>query len=189
METKLFVFGHNGYGRLGLGDVGNHRSTPTELVHKQPIFTIACGAGHNLLIGGNFLKKISTNTLADNSVWSWGKCHFGQLGHGLEDKDESEPLQIDPLCFGIDVRIVQVSCGDSHCLAVSQTGQLWTWGGKNRRFFVKNNEKAVFTDLWVTETNRINSNQRKSNFLTIKLLNKLKVDLHILSYSIVLFFK
>ena len=66
----------------------------------------------------------------DNSIWSWGKCHFGQLGHGLEDQDEHQPRMIDSAFFGSNLpRITQVSCGDSHCLLVTEDGQLWSWGG------------------------------------------------------------
>ena len=52
VSTKLFVFGHNGYGRLGLGDVGEKRSIPVELDFPCSIRTIACGAGHNLIVTG-----------------------------------------------------------------------------------------------------------------------------------------
>ena len=58
-------------------------------------------------------------------VYSWGKCHFGQLGHGFMDCDRYLPTKIEALS---QVRIKSIAAGDSFCLAISEEGNFYGWG-------------------------------------------------------------
>ncbi|KAL3132366.1 hypothetical protein ABBQ32_008942 [Trebouxia sp. C0010 RCD-2024] len=58
-------------------------------------------------------------------VLSWGWNARSSLGHGHRG-NEKKPRRIAALK---GVNIVQAACGGWHCLAVSNTGQAYAWGG------------------------------------------------------------
>ena len=66
--------------------------------------TVSCGAGHTVAV---------TNR---GKVYSWGDSSQGQLGHGTMVQECPEPKLIDVL---LHIKIVYVSCGDSHTALVS----------------------------------------------------------------------
>lgn len=53
-------------------------------------------------------------------LWAWGCNYYGQLGDGSQT-DRSVPVKVLE-------RVVQVSAGDYHTLAVTDDGALWGWG-------------------------------------------------------------
>ncbi|RHY29020.1 hypothetical protein DYB32_005521, partial [Aphanomyces invadans] len=58
-------------------------------------------------------------------VYSWGKQAEGQCGLGYVEADQHSPVQIDALR---PYNIVGVACGYTHTLAVSDSGELFSWG-------------------------------------------------------------
>ncbi len=56
-------------------------------------------------------------------VFTWGCNDEGALGRGGE---ETEPALVDGLLS--HVKIVQVSCGDSHTSALADNGVVYGWG-------------------------------------------------------------
>lgn len=57
-------------------------------------------------------------------VFSWGACGHGQLGHGL-----TESVQVPRLILSLDgIKIVQVACGWSHSLCLSEDGRVFAFG-------------------------------------------------------------
>ena len=72
---------------------------------------VSCGTDHMLL-------------LAQGRVWSCGLNHRGQLGHG-----DIEPRTQPCIVEGVDGIVVdQVSCGNWHSVALSQCGDVYSWG-------------------------------------------------------------
>ena len=72
-NNKIYCWGYNSYGQLGLGDNDN-RNKPVEFKIKgnsSPIKQIICGGHHTFAICEN------------NKIYCWGKNDYGQLG--LED--------------------------------------------------------------------------------------------------------
>lgn len=70
----------------------------------------------------------SRNTLAIDAaggLWSWGWNERGTLGHG-HHSPEHKPRRIAALR---GVRVVQTALGGWHCLALSETGHMYAWGG------------------------------------------------------------
>ena len=61
---------------------------------------------------------------AAGSVWSWGDGQEGRLGHG-DETERGQPEKIEALA---GQRVVAVSAGDVHCLALSADGAVWSWG-------------------------------------------------------------
>lgn len=78
--------------------------------------------GKSPLIGG------SRNTLAidaDGQLWSWGWNDRGTLGQGHRGP-ERKPKQVAALK---GTCVVQAAIGGWHCLALTDQGQLFSWGG------------------------------------------------------------
>ncbi|KAF3508820.1 hypothetical protein F2Q69_00004960 [Brassica cretica] len=101
-------------GQLGHGDAED-RPSPTQLsaLDDHQIVSVTCGADHTVAYSES--RK---------EVYSWGWGDFGRLGHG-NSSDLFTPLPIKAL-HGI--RIKQIACGDSHCLAVTMDGEVQSWG-------------------------------------------------------------
>ena len=127
---SLWIWGSDIYGRLGQGTENHHISRPTEVKAFSGVGLIAgtCGSAHNIVID------------SDNRCYTWGKCHYGQLGHGEIDQNELVPRPVAALN---DVKVKSVAAGDSHVLAITTTGQLYTWGVGFYGCLGHNDEKAL----------------------------------------------
>ena len=132
-NSQLLSVGDNSFGQLGLGDFKQRREpTVVDYFLDKRVLVIACGGHHSGVICGN------------NEVYFWGDSASGQCGVGeiklvnqpslvqfehsitLHTKQESSTLEKDktkkkPL-------IKEISCGDSHSLALSIAGEVWSWG-------------------------------------------------------------
>lgn len=58
-------------------------------------------------------------------VFTWGRGINGQLGHGSILNEDSVRL-VSALSA---VTILDIACGESHSLALSKSGEVYTWGG------------------------------------------------------------
>ncbi|KAK4337386.1 hypothetical protein RND71_044131 [Anisodus tanguticus] len=74
---------------------------------------VACGHEHVLLL----TKK--------GSVYSYGMGSRGQLGHG-NSEDVTEDCKLIEALEGI--KIIQISAGSWHSLALSEFGDVYSWG-------------------------------------------------------------
>ncbi|KAG9147843.1 hypothetical protein Leryth_003445 [Lithospermum erythrorhizon] len=101
-------------GQLGLGDAED-RLFPTRLsaLDDHEILSVSCGADHTIAYSDSRLQ-----------VYSWGWGDFGRLGHG-NSSDLFSPMPIKALQ---SMRIKQIACGDSHCIALTMEGELHSWG-------------------------------------------------------------
>ena len=57
----------------------------------------------------------------DGAVWSWGLGGQGELGQG----DQWQPKQVEAFA---GQRVVAVSAGGYHSLAITADGAVWSWG-------------------------------------------------------------
>ncbi|KAH9717228.1 Ultraviolet-B receptor UVR8 [Citrus sinensis] len=97
-------------GQLGHGDAED-RLSPTQLsaLDGHEIVSVTCGADHTTAYSESCME-----------VYSWGWGDFGRLGHG-NSSDLFTPLPIKALH---SLRVKQIACGDSHCLAVTVEGEV-----------------------------------------------------------------
>ncbi|XP_074307934.1 ultraviolet-B receptor UVR8-like isoform X2 [Silene latifolia] len=101
-------------GQLGHGDAED-RFSPVQLtaLDGHEVNSITCGADHTLAYSEPRLQ-----------VYSWGWGDFGRLGHG-NSSDVFIPQSIKTLD---SLKIKQIACGDSHCLAITMDGEVTSWG-------------------------------------------------------------
>ena len=64
---------------------------------------------------------------ADGAVWSWGDGEDGKLGHGDEEHQLLQLLPKKVEAFA-GRRVVAVSAGAGHSLALTADGAVWSWG-------------------------------------------------------------
>ena len=107
---KLFGWGNNGNGQLGLGDT-TQRTTPTELVSNNNFIQATGGGSHSL--------AITTN----GQLWAWGANSNGQLGLGNTDTPLTTPTRV-----GTASNWAFVTAGNAQSLAITTNGELWAWG-------------------------------------------------------------
>ncbi|XP_078172079.1 regulator of chromosome condensation (RCC1) family protein [Carex rostrata] len=101
-------------GQLGHGDAED-RTQPTIIttLDSPSIISLICGADHTTAYSESELQ-----------VYSWGWGDFGRLGHG----NSSDVFTPQPVKALQGLKIKQIACGDSHCLAVTIDGEVQSWG-------------------------------------------------------------
>jgi len=110
----VFSWGRGEDGQLGIGDTSDqHEPTFVDALREVGVSQIACGSGHTVVLS------------TDGEVYTWGRGDDGRLGHG-DNGWKYVPRLAQSLA---GQRIVQVTCGSYHTAAVSNLGELFTWGG------------------------------------------------------------
>ena len=139
---KVFVFGSNQQGELGLGegasaqDVKRPRLNPHLDPEKIGVVQVAAGAMHTAVL------------TRDNKIYTWGVNDLGALGRdtewegGLKDMDaddsdsdegslnpkESTPTPVEFKGVNPLPTFVQVAAGDNATFALAADGSLYGWG-------------------------------------------------------------
>jgi alpha-tubulin suppressor-like RCC1 family protein len=113
-DAKLFSWGNNGSGELGLGDYGygTNRSSPVQ-VGTSSWTAVSAGQYHSLAIRSG------------GSLFAWGNNSLGELGLGDYGygTNRSSPVQVGTSSW------TAVSAGQYHSLAIRSGGSLFAWGG------------------------------------------------------------
>ena len=128
-DNKLFGWGKNNIGQLGIEDQLN-RSSPSQ---------IGTGDWSNVYTKGSTVYGLSS----DNLLYAWGYSEFGQLGN-------------DKILYTDYVKSwSKVAVGFSHTVAIRSDGALFTWGLNNFGQLGTNDTIArssgiqLGTDTWV----------------------------------------
>ncbi|XP_042064164.1 RCC1 domain-containing protein RUG3, mitochondrial-like [Salvia splendens] len=116
---KLYIWGRDeGDGRLGLGpgrgpDFAGGLGTPTEVkVMPEPVAAVSCG--------GFFTMALTEG----GQLWNWGANSNYELGRG----DKIGGWKPQPVPSLKDVRLVQIASGGYHSLALTDKGEVLSWG-------------------------------------------------------------
>ena len=117
-DGELFACGQGDHGQLGLGAV-LHQQQPAraggpELFANQRIRLAAAGCWHLAVVA------------EDGAVYTCGRGDCGQLGLG--DGQPRRRLTRVPQALFAGSRVVMVSCGGWHTMAVTAVGHAWTCG-------------------------------------------------------------
>ena len=103
---ELVLLGHSDEQQDGL------LPKKVEAFAGQRVVAVSAATGHSLALA------------ADGSVWSWGLGDYGQLGHG----DQQEQLLPEKIEAFVGKRVVAISAGAAHSLALTADGAVWSWG-------------------------------------------------------------
>jgi hypothetical protein len=122
----FYSFGGNSSNQLGLGDEKTlSQYNAPQKVHSN--FLCHDGTVHNvsdiITIGGG--SKHSIALLKNGKIFSWGTNDVGQLGHGENFQYLNVPKQILKLKHQ---NVLVAACGDLHTAAITDAGDVWTWG-------------------------------------------------------------
>ena len=102
-------------GLLGHCEEVTRLNTPTRLptpLGGERAVSVSAGGLHNLAL------------TADGAVWNWGYGVWGRLGHG-DQQDQLLPKKVEVFA---GQRVVAVSAGERHSLALTADGAVWGWG-------------------------------------------------------------
>lgn len=117
-SNRLFAWGANSYGQLGIGEKSEQCETPTELARPPPdVETLVGGGGHSLAVG------------ARGELYSCGWNTKGQLGLGdTEDRAEFERVSDAPrvraAAAGWDFTVIVGEDGCAYGAGSNAFGQL-----------------------------------------------------------------
>jgi len=112
-DGAVWGWGFGDYGRLGHGDYQSQwQPKKIEALAGQRVVAVSAGFTHSLAI------------TADGAVWSWGDGIYGKLGHG-DEQIQQLPRKVEALA---GQRVVAVSAGSAHSLALTADGAVWSWG-------------------------------------------------------------
>ncbi|XP_046585927.1 X-linked retinitis pigmentosa GTPase regulator isoform X1 [Neodiprion lecontei] len=115
---RLFVFGSNDWGQLGLGHK-NHVSKPScvKILKPEKVTNVACGRAHTLICTGG------------QKIFACGSDQEGQLGRGgLAAGDSSTTPVLIYDCGSAGPSISQVAAGSHHSMALLSDGGVIAWG-------------------------------------------------------------
>jgi alpha-tubulin suppressor-like RCC1 family protein len=132
----IFAWGNASYGRLGVGEVIDGDAPGSvggaggaEVEAPRAIASTEFGNSKIASCCTSFVHSLAAT--AEGECFSWGGGLNGNLGCGFEKWEQHYPLPVRHLgAPSLPVR--QVSCGQTHSIAVTADGRVYTWGcGKN----------------------------------------------------------
>ena len=111
---RVWMWGNNTNGQLGIGVTGGSMSVPTQLNYFGTITAIATG-------GSSFISH-SMALDTNGNIWVWGSGDLGQLGNGL-GTNSNLPVQANH--FG---SVTAIASTNGANIALDEQGRIWTWG-------------------------------------------------------------
>lgn len=83
-----------------------------ETLQGQGVMKVECGS------------QFSVALTKSGSVYTWGKGDYHRLGHGSDDHVR-RPRKVSALQ---NKKVIDVACGSLHCVACTDTGEVFSWG-------------------------------------------------------------
>lgn len=117
-QGKLYAWGENAQGQLGEGFTNARSSEPVAVTGLDSVVIVAVDAGndHSLALDDS------------GKIYAWGYNDGGQVGNGTT-VDASTPVLISGP-WGAK-KIIAISAGGFHSLAVAEDGKVYAWGHNN----------------------------------------------------------
>ncbi len=122
----LYSWGYNSSGQLGNGTtedsyipikivIGKSEESEGPVTEETTLPQVELGGYHSAVITEN------------GDLYTWGYNRCGQLGNGTATWDEIFPIP-NPTPIKIMSNVKSVSLGDFHSAAITENGDLYTWG-------------------------------------------------------------
>jgi len=121
-EGNVFAWGSNSQGQLGDGT--NINQTLPTAVDMTGVLS-----GRNV-VQLTIARGMNTTTTVDSegNVFAWGWNGSGQLGNGTIGGSSNIPTMVDSSGVLAGRKIVQITSGHSHTLALDSKGNVFAWG-------------------------------------------------------------
>ncbi|GFS15828.1 E3 ubiquitin-protein ligase HERC2, partial [Elysia marginata] len=112
-DDNVWSWGDGDYGKLGRGGSdGCKVPMKVEALQGLGVVKVECGSQFSVAL---------TDT---GVVYTWGKGDYHRLGHGTDDHVR-RPRRVNALQ---GKKVIDVACGSLHCVACTETGEVFTWG-------------------------------------------------------------
>ncbi|KAH3845355.1 uncharacterized protein LOC127873042 [Dreissena polymorpha] len=111
---SVYVWGFGKLGQLGNGQT-EISHTPVEVKLRESCREVQCG--------GHYTAVVTDS----GALYTFGCGKYGRLGTG-DETDRRTPVRVRITKNGNEVAIHSVSCGNWHGAAISNEGELYTWG-------------------------------------------------------------
>ncbi|XP_078045783.1 E3 ubiquitin-protein ligase HERC2 [Augochlora pura] len=144
-DGSVYSWGDGDFGKLGRGGSdGCYTPLLIDRLNGLGVVQIECGAQFSLA-----LTKYG-------EVWTWGKGDYFRLGHG-NDHHVRKPTLVEGLR---GKKVIHVAVGALHCLAVTDTGQVYAWGDNDHGqqgngSTAVNKKPSLVNELDDTRVNRV----------------------------------
>ncbi|KAG8134391.1 hypothetical protein E2320_007524 [Naja naja] len=116
-DGRVFSWGQNSHGQLGLGKELPSQATPCNISSLAgiPLAQVAAGGAHSFVLSHSGV------------VYGWGRNNAHQLG--LNQKTSKEQI-FKPYSVGAlrNLDVTYVSCGDEHTAVLTKSGNVFTFG-------------------------------------------------------------
>lgn len=113
-DGYVYTWGYGGYGAAGTGNTNENRE-PTK-INISNIAMVSMGYYNGVAV---------TN---DGQVYTWGDNLHGQLGNGASMAVGTNAPAVVPYFSSQNIQIKQASAGWYHMIAISESGNVYTWG-------------------------------------------------------------
>ena len=119
-DGNLYTWGDDSAGQLGRAVTSK---TPADKPGKADTLadvtftSVSAGRGHTVAVD------------TQGEIYSWGGNTHGQLGRSTTSTPVDEPGKVDT---PVGVTFIQASAGGSHSVAISDDGNLYTWGNATK---------------------------------------------------------
>uniref|UniRef100_H2YDC3 BTB domain-containing protein n=1 Tax=Ciona savignyi TaxID=51511 RepID=H2YDC3_CIOSA len=113
-DGEIYTWGHNSYMQLGNGGTapGVQPSLLSRHINHR-VVQVSCGSHHSMVL------------TAEGEVYTWGYNNCGQIGSG-STANQGSPRKVTA-CIG-SKRISDISCGQTTSIAVTDSGEVYSWG-------------------------------------------------------------
>uniref|UniRef100_G3TZ49 X-linked retinitis pigmentosa GTPase regulator n=1 Tax=Loxodonta africana TaxID=9785 RepID=G3TZ49_LOXAF len=136
-NNKLYMFGSNNWGQLGLGSKSAvYRPICVKALKSEKVKLAACGRNHTLV-----------STAEGGNVYATGGNNEGQLGLG--DTEERNSFHLISF-FTSRHKIKQLSAGANISAALTEDGELFMWGDNSEGQIGLNSISNVYVPRQVT---------------------------------------
>ena len=137
-DGKIYTWGHNQYGELG-DDTTSDRKVPGELADGYRFKWKAVSTSISYTVA---IREDKDNLANDGKIYTWGVNYYGKLGdHAITTDRRYVPGELGG--GFAEHKWKAVSSGDSHTVAIDESGKLWGWGD-NFSGQMGNNTKSDF---------------------------------------------
>lgn len=116
VDQRLYCWGDNSYGQLGISTTQPTSSTPVAVDSLSRWIAVATGAYHSCGIK-------PSNSTTSGTLWCWGANGYGQVGVNSIEGKFTTPTKVSE-----DADWSAVAAGEDHTCALKESGALWCWG-------------------------------------------------------------